>query len=237
MSLYSAQRILVIEDDAVLGEHIRTYLVAQGFEVTLCADGVQGLNIAQQYRFDVVLLDVLLPSLNGLEVLQQLHRAQGTPVILISALGEEQDRTTGFGYGADDYVPKPFSMSELTARINALLRRIQLERRLARELPPPQNEGPFYFSSKRKDVRYQQQWLELTETEFRLLRLFWHYREDVLDKRTLYQQVLNREYCNGDRGLDMHVSHIRRKLHLANCSEYNISTLRNQGYRLDRAFA
>jgi len=237
MSLHSAQRILAIEDDPVLGQHLHAFLNREGFEVTLCADGRQGLALAQAYDFDLVLLDILLPGLNGLDVLQSLHRDKGTPVILLSALGEEQDRTTGFTYGADDYVPKPFSMTELNARINAVLRRIQLERRLARQQPPEEDGGPLYFSPRRNDARYAQHWLDLTDSEFRLLRLLWQYRGEVLDKRTLYRQVLHRDYSAGDRSLDMHISHIRRKLQLANCTVLNILTLRNQGYRLDSAAA
>ena len=237
MSLNSAQRILAIEDDPVLGNHLHAFLSREGFEVTLCGDGRQGLALAQVYDFDLVLLDILLPGLNGLDVLQSLHHDKGTPVILLSALGEEQDRTTGFTYGADDYLPKPFSMTELNARINAVLRRIHLERRLARQQPPAPAEGPLYFSTRRNDARYAQHWLELTDSEFRLLRLLWQYRGEVLDKRTLYSQVLHRDYCAGDRSLDMHISHIRRKLQLAHCSELTILTLRNQGYRLDSSEA
>lgn len=234
MSLNSAQRILAIEDDPVLGNHLHAFLSREGFEVTLCGDGSQGLALAKAYDFDLVLLDILLPGLNGLDVLQSLHRDKGTPIILLSALGEEQDRTTGFTYGADDYLPKPFSMTELNARINAVLRRVHLERRLARQQPPEQSEGPLYFSTRRNDARYAQAWLDLTDSEFRLLRLLWQYRGEVLDKRTLYRQVLRRDYSAGDRSLDMHVSHIRRKLQAIGYSAGRVETVRGAGYVLKR---
>lgn len=233
MSLTATQRLLVIEDDPTLGQHLHNYLVQKGFEVTLCDDGLKGLGIAQGYDFDLILLDILLPGRNGLDILQELHQDKGVPVILLSALGEEQDRITGFTYGADDYLPKPFSMAELSARIDAVLRRIQLERRVAQQSPSVE-EGPFHFASRKKDVRYQQRWMELTETEYRLLRMLWQYRDEIIDKHTLYQQILHREYSNGDRSLDMHISHIRRKLQLVNCTDYQIATVWAQGYRLKR---
>lgn len=237
MSLSSTQRLLVIEDDSTLGQHIHHYLTQQGFEVTLCDDGLKGLDIARHYDFDLILLDILLPGRNGLDILQDLHNNKGVPVILLSALGEEQDRITGFTYGADDYLPKPFGMAELSARVDALLRRVQLERRMAQHVPERREEGPFHFSSQRRDVRYQQRWLDLTDTELRLMRLLWQYREEILDKHTLYQQILHREFSTGDRSLDMHVSHIRRKLQLANCSDYTITTVWGQGYRLGKGNA
>lgn len=124
-------RILSIEDDLVLGAYVHEHLGRCGFQVTWCQNGQEGLAIARQQAFDVVLMDILLPGLDGLAVLTQLRQSHSTPVVLVSALGAEADRISGFRLGADDYLPKPFSMAELRVRIEAILRRVALDRRPA----------------------------------------------------------------------------------------------------------
>lgn len=121
--------ILAIEDDPVLGAYLHEELQRGGFQVTWCRNGLEGLETAGRQAFDVVLLDILLPGLNGLDALAQLRQHSATPVILMSALGAEADRINGFQRGADDYLPKPFSIAELRVRIEAILRRVALERR------------------------------------------------------------------------------------------------------------
>lgn len=204
----SSVRILAIEDDALLAGHLQRHLLQCGFAVTLQHDGQAGLAQACNEEFDLVLLDILLPGCNGLEALAELRRRRGVPVILMSALGAEQDRIAGFSQGADDYLPKPFAMAELEVRIAAILRRVAYERR--RQEPAP--GGRLQFDEQRGDVRYEGRWLQLTLTEFRLLELLASHPGEVLSKAFLYQQVLHRPFSAHDRVLDMHVSHIRRKL-------------------------
>lgn len=130
-------RILSIEDDLVLGAYVHEHLGRCGFQVTWCQNGQEGLTIARQQAFDVVLMDILLPGMDGLNVLTQLRQSHSTPVVLMSALGAEADRISGFRLGADDYLPKPFSMAELRVRIEAILRRVALDRR-----PAPASVAP-----------------------------------------------------------------------------------------------
>src|SRR5471032_2421499 len=122
-------RILSIEDDLVLGAYVHEHLGRCGFQVTWCHNGQEGLAIARGQPFDVVLMDILLPGLDGLNVLTQLRQSHATPVVLMSALGAEADRISGFRLGADDYLPKPFSMAELRVRIEAILRQVALDQR------------------------------------------------------------------------------------------------------------
>ena len=201
-------RILAIEDDPVLGEHLHEHLRQRGYEVTLSSEGDAGLELARDRAFDLILLDILLPGRNGLDVLAELRRERGVPVILLSALGAEQDRIAGFSQGADDYLPKPFAMAELAVRIEAILRRVAYER----SVPAAPRSGGLVFDRARTDVCHDGRWAELTATEFRLLELFMRNAGEVLSKAFLYQQVLHRPYSSHDRALDMHVSHIRRKL-------------------------
>lgn len=219
--------MLAVEDDPVLGAFVRDRLGAAGLHVTWCRDGNEGLALALREPFDLVLLDVLLPGMNGLEVLTRLRQRNRTPVLLMSALGAEQDRIEGFRGGADDYLPKPFSLDELQVRVEAILRRVALERGL-----PPRDAAAaqLCFEEQRQDVRYRGQPAGLTPCEFRLLETLQRHAEDVLSKPFLYQHVLQRGYARHDRSLDMHVSQIRRKLKVIGYLGHELRTVWGRGY-------
>ncbi|GAB1615943.1 DNA-binding response regulator, OmpR family, contains REC and winged-helix (wHTH) domain [Pseudomonas sp. LAIL14HWK12:I11] len=222
--------ILAIEDDPVLGAYLHEELQRGGFQVTWCRNGLEGLETAGRQAFDVVLMDILLPGLNGLDALAQLRTRSTTPVILMSALGAEADRISGFQRGADDYLPKPFSMAELQVRIEAILRRVALERR-----HQPQQEaagGGLQFDEGLSDVRLEGRLAGLTPSEYRLLEILNRNLDEVLSKPFLYQQVLQRGYSRHDRSLDMHVSQIRRKLKGIGYHERQIRTVWGKGYVL-----
>ncbi|MBA6062694.1 response regulator transcription factor [Pseudomonas juntendi] len=221
--------VLAIEDDPVLGAYLHEELQRGGFHVTWCRSGLEGLETAGRQVFDVVLMDILLPGLNGLDALAQLRQRSTTPVILMSALGAEADRISGFQRGADDYLPKPFSMAELQVRIEAILRRVALERRY--QAPqPPEEAGALHFDEGLCDVRLDGRLAGLTPSEFRLLDTLYRNQEEVLSKAFLYQQVLQRGYSRHDRSLDMHVSQIRRKLKGIGYQGLQIRTVWGKGY-------
>lgn len=222
--------ILAIEDDPVLGAYLHEELQRGGFQVTWCRNGLEGLALAGRGKFDVVLLDILLPGLNGLDALAQLRKRSSTPVILMSALGAEADRISGFQRGADDYLPKPFSMAELQVRIEAILRRVALERR--RLAPSESLPGQLRFDEQLADVCLGEQSAGLTPSEYRLLETLRRSQDEVLSKPFLYQQVLQRGYARHDRSLDMHVSQIRRKLKAIGYHEQQIRTVWGKGYVL-----
>nr|WP_180202734.1 response regulator transcription factor [Pseudomonas sp. SbOxS1]NYU02249.1 response regulator transcription factor [Pseudomonas sp. SbOxS1] len=224
-------RILSIEDDLVLGAYVHEHLGRSGFQVTWCQNGQEGLDIAREQAFDVVLMDILLPGMDGLAVLTQLRRSHSTPVLLMSALGAEADRISGFRLGADDYLPKPFSMVELRVRIEAILRRVALDRR-----PTPvamvADVDSLRFDDEYFDVFYGQQPAGLTRSEYRLLETLSRSVDEVLSKAFLYQQVLQRGYAAHDRSLDMHISQIRRKLKAIGYTEREVRTVWGKGYIL-----
>ncbi|MBF8780774.1 response regulator transcription factor [Pseudomonas fulva] len=227
---FGSSRILAIEDDPVLGAYLHEELQRGGFQVTWCRNGLEGLETAGRKSFDLVLLDILLPGLNGLDALARLRRHSATPVILISALGAETDRITGFQRGADDYLPKPFSMAELRVRIEAILRRVAFERRHQKAREPIQ--GQLRFDDQANDVCLGGHWAGLTPSEFRLLETLYRSQDEVLSKAFLYQQVLQRGYARHDRSLDMHVSQIRRKLKAIGYHERQLRTVWGKGYVL-----
>ncbi|KAA0975061.1 response regulator transcription factor [Pseudomonas sp. ANT_H12B] len=224
-------RILSIEDDVVLGAYVHEHLGRSGFQVTWCQNGQEGLAIAREQAFDVVLMDILLPGLDGLSVLTQLRHSHSTPVVLMSALGAEADRISGFRLGADDYLPKPFSMVELGVRIEAILRRVALDRRPAPAVITPSADS-LRFDDQHGDVFYGEHAGGLTRSEYRLLETLNRNDDEVLSKAFLYQHVLQRGYAAHDRSLDMHISQIRRKLKAIGYTEREVRTVWGKGYVL-----
>ncbi len=222
--------ILAIEDDPVLGAYLHEQLQRSGFLVTWCRNGHDGLDQARQQHFDVVLMDILLPGMTGLDALVQLRERSSTPVIMMSALGAEADRITGFQRGADDYLTKPFSMAELQVRIEAILRRVDLERRHWPAAKAP--GGELQFNEQASDVCHDGQWAGLTPSEYRVLETLQRSPDEVLSKPFLYQHVLQRGYSRHDRSLDMHVSQIRRKLKAIGYHGRQLRTVWGQGYML-----
>lgn len=225
--------VLLIEDDPQLREHLSAHFLRRGFALSASGHGGAGLEMACAHSFDLVLLDVMLPGMSGLEVLANLRRAQGVPVMLMSALGAEQDRISGFTQGADDYLPKPFSLAELDARVDALLRRVRLDR----QSPPSETSAPVSLQrdTAAQDVSYKGCAAGLTQSEYRLLVTLLEHPDEPLSKAFLYQHVLHRGYTRLDRGLDVHVCNLRRKLTAINFRELTIQAVRNQGYVLVRA--
>lgn len=222
--------VLIIEDDLFLNNQVCEILTNNGFEVKQCFDGEVGLTKAISEQFDLVLLDVLLPKLDGFSVLKQLRTYQDTPVIMITACGAEEERIKGFSRGADDYLPKPFNIEELMLRINALLRRTMKNNN---DFNTTQlNIDLFYLNKHQLQVTYNNQPLVFTNIEFNLLWVLLENRNEVLSKPYLYQTVLEREFSTYDRSLDMHISRIRRKLTGIGMLPERLKTVHGKGYRL-----
>jgi two-component system response regulator PfeR len=231
-SFVSLLRILIVEDDPALGTHLYEQLSERGYAVALCREASRVVERVREESFDLLVLDILLPNGHGLDVLEQIRSFSAVPVILISALGSEPDRILGFTKGADDYLPKPFSLDELNVRIGALLRRIAFERNAVDSPSNALKQGSLCFEPVRSDVSYKGHSADLTTSEYRVLELLNRYAGEVLSKPVLYQEALQRAYSRHDRSLDMHVSHIRRKLQGIGCSDYEIRTAWGKGYVL-----
>lgn len=227
--LLTPAHLLLVEDDLHLREQLSAHFVRRGFQVCCTERGDTGLALAQSQRFDLVLLDIMLPGLDGLTLLAQLRRGQGIPVMLMSALGAEQDRISGFTQGADDYLPKPFSLAELDARVDALLRRVALDRNARPSAGLP---GAMQRDSLAQDVSCNGRAAGLTGSEYRLLLTLLEHPSEALSKPFLYQHVLHRAYTRLDRGLDVHVCNLRRKLAAIELHDVQIQAIRGQGYML-----
>lgn len=226
----SATRVLIIEDDITLSDQIAKLLTKEGFHIEQQFDGEQGLLTALQHTFDLILLDILLPTLNGLSLLNQLRQIKQTPVMMITASGAEQERIEGYRKGADDYLPKPFNFTEMMLRIEALLRRslVTNDRHLNNsEL----SCGALYLNRAQQQAYYTQAAIELTPIQFKLLWVLVENKGEVLSKAFLYQCVLDRPFSRYDRSLDMHLSRVRKKLVEAGMSPERFTTVHGKGYR------
>lgn len=223
--------LLLAEDDPHLRQDLARHFLQRGFQVQACATGTQALNVLRQASFDLVLLDIMLPGIDGLSLLDELRRRQAVPVMLMSALGAEQDRISGFTRGADDYLPKPFSLAELDARVDALLRRVAFDRQLPSRAPA----SALTLDPEAQDVRHGGRAAGLTASEFRLLVTLQACPGEALSKAFLYQTVLHRAYTRLDRGLDVHVCNLRRKLADVGAQHVQIQAVRGQGYLLVEA--
>ncbi|MDD2057443.1 response regulator transcription factor [Pseudomonas sp. GD03860] len=220
--------LLLAEDDSRLLEDLQQHFLNRSFLVHACASGTQALQAVQHNRFDLVLLDIMLPGIDGLSLLDEIRRQQAVPVMLMSALGAEQDRISGFTRGADDYLPKPFSLAELDARVDALLRRVAFDRATSLHT----EAGEVILDQELQDIHHNGKAAGLTASEFRLLATLNAHPGEALSKAFLYQTVLHRAYTRLDRGLDVHVCNLRRKLADIGAQHLQIQAVRGQGYIL-----
>lgn len=221
--------VLIIEDDQVLSAQLGELLRLQGYAVRLSLLGESGLAMALADAPDLVLLDVMLPDLNGFSVLRRLREQQQTPVIMLTACGAEEERIRGLRHGADDYLAKPFNLTELQLRIDAILRRTRSAE--ARPTQPSLLEvDTLVLDRRRLHARVGDRDLALTPLQFRLLWQLLLQRGEVLSKPYLYRVVFEREHSGYDRSLDMHISRIRRRLADAGLAADRLQTLHGRGY-------
>jgi len=225
--------ILVIDDDREMVELLAQSLTQEGFAVSTAASGEEGIEQARGTQPTLVLLDVTLPGINGFEVLRRLRRESDVPVIMLTARGEEVDRIVGLEIGADDYLPKPFSVRELIARINAILRRAGSARAAQASSDGAGREircGSVSLDLARRSVRRDGRIVSLTTTEFELLRALMESAGHPVRREDLSKSVLDREYSVFDRAIDNLVSALRRKLGATPEGLERIKSIRNVGY-------
>lgn len=219
-------QVLIIDDDVELAQLLKELLNQQNYSVELAHDGLAGLNLAKTKEYDVILLDVMLPSLDGFEVLKQLRMTHFTPIIMLTARGDDFDRIFGLEMGADDYLPKPFNHRELLARVKAITRRVE---HLAQSKATQLEINNVLLHVSAREVTCAGHEVTLTGTEFQILHLLMHNAGEIVSKETISETVLNRRLAAFDRSIDMHVSNIRKKLQAKDDKE-KISTVRGAGY-------
>lgn len=227
--------VLVVEDTEELAHLVERELAAAGYQVLVAADGEEALEVHSREGPDLVVLDWMLPKLDGLEVLRRIRDSSSTPVLMLTAKGEEIDRVMGLEVGADDYLTKPFGMRELLARVRALLRRGELLRKTIAEdqegSGSSETHGPLAFDPESHSVTLDGEELELTPTEFDLLHLLMRNPGRTFSRSYLLQTVWDVGYVGGDRSVDNTVMRLRRKL--GPLGE-DVETVWGVGYRLKR---
>ena len=225
-------RILLIDDDTELTSLLKEVLSFEGFDVSEANNGEEGLNQLTA-GIDLILLDVMMPKLNGMETLKRLRENWQTPVLMLTAKGEEIDRVIGLELGADDYLPKPFSDRELLARIRAILRRTQTTpSNKANKTSDCIEYQDIQVYPGKQEAFCQGTQLDLTTTEFALLSHFVQNPGETLTKEALSLDVLGKRLAAFDRAIDMHVSNLRKKLPERADGKSRIKTLRGRGYLL-----
>ena len=218
-------RILLVDDDNLLTELLTEYLTAEGLDVHSVPDGEAGVQEILSAQYDVVVLDSMMPKMNGLDVLKTVRAQSKLPLIMLTAKGDDIDRIIGLEMGADDYVPKPCQPRELLARINAILRRTQSQAEGNNSPNVIAVSGVTLYPTKRQ-ASIGEAPLELTSTEFNLLEVLMRHAGQVVSKETLSLEALDRKLAKFDRSIDVHISSIRHKLGDASL----IQTVRGLGY-------
>lgn len=220
----SIKSILVVDDDVELCALIRDFLSPHGFRVEAVHDGREGLARALKGAFDLLILDVMLPVLNGFEVLSMIRKSSAIPVIMLTARTAQEDRISGLNAGADDYLPKPFGAGELLARIRAVLRRIE---KSAIAEPQTISRGGVELDPHTRTVHVHGERMDVTAIEFDILEFLMRSTGRTVSRDELMAMLYHRESTPYERSLDVHVSHLRKKLEAAGTL---IHTVRRAGY-------
>jgi two-component system response regulator CpxR len=221
--------VLLIDDDFDLGQMLTEFLSTEAFSVITAVDGRSALRLSEKENFDLIILDVMLPSLNGFDVLRMLRRTLSTPVIMLTARGADNDRILGLELGADDYLPKPFNPKELLARMRAVLRRTV---NAAAQASCDIVLGDLRLHAADQDASVEGRALRLTGAEFRVLELLMRAPRQSRSRALLTERVLGRKPTPGDRSIETHISNLRRKLGDRKCAGVEIRNIRGAGYVL-----
>jgi len=221
-------KVLIIDDDEELCELVSEYLGVEGFETAVVNDGASGLEAARSGKYDLAILDVMLPKMNGFEVLKNLRTDSRLPVLMLTARGDDMERIVGLESGADDYLPKPFNPRELVARLRAIMRRARGD---------GNDKGSdkivvddIELSESSRSAKLEGEEVVLTSVEFDLLKHLLLEAGKVIKKEDLSLRVLDRELSPFDRSLDMHISNLRKKLGSRDDGSDRIKTVRSVGY-------
>jgi DNA-binding response OmpR family regulator len=235
------EKILIVEDELTLQETLAYNLKRQGYEVETAGDGLAALETARQMHPDLIILDIMLPGIDGFEVCRILRQEMNTPMLMLTARDDEIDRVVGLEVGADDYMTKPFSMRELMARVKAMLRRVRMMREEASSssestTPPPSQVivlDNLTIDLIRREVRLAGEPLSIKPKEYELLLFLAQHRGQALSRELILDRVWGWQYVGDSRTVDVHIRWLREKIESAPGSPVRIVTVRGAGYRFE----
>ncbi|MHB1131040.1 MAG: response regulator [Chloroflexota bacterium] len=226
-----ATKVLVVDDEANLVNLVKGYLEREGFEVVTAGDGATALELARKEQPDLVVLDVMLPEVDGVEVCRRLRGWSDAYIIMLTARAEEVDKIVGLAVGADDYLTKPFSPRELVARVRAMLRRPRSERQAQEEAPPPLLFPGLTVDLAAREVRVEDDVVALTPIEFNLLVTLASQPNRVFTRAQLLERVWGADYFGDDHVVDVHIASLRKKIESNPSQPRWVGTVRGVGYR------
>ncbi len=221
------EKILIVEDDQGISDFVKLELEHEGFETSVAATGREALELFESFNPDLILLDVMLPELSGLEVLRRIRKTSSTPVIMVTARGETYDRVNGLDAGADDYIPKPFEIEELLARMRAVLRRSAAPQGGSSKLTNRELE----MIPESMKVTLSGQVLTLSKTEFLMLKLFMEKQNQVISRDAFIDAIWGKGHFIDENTIDVYVGYLRSKIDNVSKEEY-IKTVRGAGYMM-----
>lgn len=232
-----SEKILIVEDDPTLQETLAYNLTKNGYQIASATDGLNAIKEAREFKPDLIVLDIMLPQMDGFEVCRILRQEINTPILILTARDDEIDRVIGLEMGADDYITKPFSMREFLARVKAQLRRIRLIREEIDSDVTLVKEtfrfGNLSLDLTRREVLLDDQPLALKPKEFDLLLFLARHRGQVLSRDMILERVWGWEFSGGSRTVDVHIRWLREKIELDPASPTRIVTVRGTGYRFE----
>jgi DNA-binding response OmpR family regulator len=225
-------RALVVDDEPPLVRLVTGYLEREGFQVQAAGDGHRAVELARTFQPEVIVLDLMLPGVDGIEVCRRIRTFSDAYVVMLTARAEEVDKLVGLGVGADDYLTKPFSPRELVARIHAMRRRPRTGPSVAEAAPPPRRFGDLEVDPAAREVRLGGRLIELTRLEFDLLEALSERPRMVLSRRQLLERVWSQDWYGDDHVVDVHIANLRRKLGDDPRDPRYVCTVRGVGYRM-----
>lgn len=223
-------KVLIVEDNKQIVNVLTRYLAESGYEAAVIYDGKEAIPYFEAHQVDFVLLDIMLPNLDGFTICRMIREQSTVPIIMITAKSEDADRILGLEVGADDYIIKPFSPKEVLSRINAILRRIHFEKDSS---PKILQLGAIQLHLENRKAFHQSKELKLTKKEFELLVLFAKYPNKVFSRDNILDTVWGYDYYGDSRTVDSHIKRLRSKIKAANIKECQIETVWGEGYRLE----
>ncbi|PFD38136.1 DNA-binding response regulator [Bacillus cereus] len=227
-----SHHILLVEDDVSIQEMVETYLVKEGFQVTIASDGEEGVTAFLKGSFDLIILDIMMPKLDGLEVVRIIREKSAVPILMMSAKDTDVDKAVGLGLGADDYICKPFSMIELAARVKAAIRR-STKYSAVESKDETIQIGDLIIDPINFTVEKKGRQLKLTLKEFEILKLFVKNQNRVFTKAQIYSLIWNEEYYGDDNVINVHMRRLREKIETDPSNPAYIKTLWGIGYKLE----
>lgn len=225
-------KILLVEDDLEISEMLKHYLITENYEMICVADGQDACNQFDKTAFSLVLLDLMIPKISGMDVMQHIRQSSVVPIIIISAKDTETDKTLGLGLGADDYITKPFSVAEVLARIKAAIRRTTQYDTASTAAPASLSAGDLTMNLSDYTLTKNGKRIELTAKEFEILKLLLQNPKKVYTKEQIYSLVWNDAYCGDENAVNVHISRLRNKIEDDSRNPKYIITVWGIGYKL-----